>query len=137
LQAVELAQLLGDHDAVSRAAAWAIRTQDDDGGWGAPQCATSAFATALSISVLLIANVDAEPVERAVHRLVAMQEADGGWPAQPIMRIPLPIDRDPNGEGRWRLVRLAGGIVVADQHRTFTSAACLAAMARATSAGFG
>jgi squalene cyclase len=135
LQAVELALLFGDHDAVKRAAGWASRTQDDDGGWGAPDCPGSAFATAMSLSILLNAKASGAHVEQAVVRLVAMQEADGGWPSHSIMRIPLPCDRDPNDERRWRLIRFSGGVVVADQHRTFTSAACMAALARAKDEG--
>jgi squalene cyclase len=128
LQAVELALVLGDRDPVSRAADWAIRSQADDGAWSAPGAATSAFATALSLSVLLHARTGRQAVERAVSRLAALQEDDGGWPSHPIMRIPLPGDVDPD---RRRLVRLGRGIVVRDQHRTFTSAACVAALARA------
>jgi squalene cyclase len=135
LQAVELALLLGDHDAVTRAALWASRTQDEDGGWNAPGCASSPFATAMSLSILLNAKASGAHVEQAVVRLVAMQESDGGWPSHPIMRIPLPGDRDPNGERRWRLVRFSGGVLVADQHRTFTSAACITALARARTEG--
>jgi hypothetical protein len=136
LQAVELALLVGDHDAISRAALWASRTQDDDGGWNAPGCAGSPFATAMSLSILLNAKASGAHVEQAVVRLAAMQESDGGWPSHPIMRIPLPSDRDPNGERRWRLVRFSGGVLVADQHRTFTSAACIAALARARTEGW-
>lgn len=135
LQAVELALLFGDHDAVTRAAVWASRTQDDDGGWSAPDCAGSPFATAMSLSILLNARASGTHVEQAVVRLVAMQEADGGWPSHPIMRIPLPCDRDPNGERRRRLVRFSGGVLVADQHRTFTSAACIAALVRTEGGG--
>ena len=35
----------------------------------------------------------------------------------------------PIGEDRWRVVRFGGGIEVSDQHRLFTSAACVAALA--------
>jgi squalene cyclase len=126
VQAVELALSVGDHDSVNRAAEWAMRSQADDGAWSAPGAATSAFATALSLSILLHAGASGPPVERAISSLVALQDDDGGWPSHPIMRIPLPGDRDPDG---WRLVRLGGGIVVRDQHRTFTSAACAAALA--------
>jgi squalene-hopene/tetraprenyl-beta-curcumene cyclase len=131
LQAVELALSLGDDDAVRRAAEWAIRSQADDGAWSAPGAATSAFATASSLSVLLDAGVSGQPVERAISRLAALQEDDGGWPSHPIMRIPLPGDVDPD---KRRLLRLGGpgrGVVVRDQHRTFTSAACVDALARA------
>lgn len=129
LQAVELALLVGDHAPVERAAAWAIRTQQDDGGWNAPGVATSAFATALSLSILANARTASRgPVERAVERLVALQESDGGWLSHPIMRIPLPGDAHPNRQRRWPFSRLRRGIVVSDQHRTFTSAACLTAL---------
>ena len=134
LQAVELALSLGDHDPVSRAAEWAIRSQADDGAWSAPGAATSAFATALSLSVLLNARASREPVERAILRLAAIQDEDGGWPSHPIMRIPLPRDVDPDRRRRWRLGGLGSGLVVRDQHRTFTSAACVAALARAREA---
>jgi squalene cyclase len=119
-RAVELAVWLGDHEVISHAAHWVLRT----GGLDA-----SAFATALSLSVLLDAGASGEAVERTMARLVALQDEDGGWPSLPIMRIPLPGDRDPD---RRRLVR-GRGIVVRDQHRTFTSAACVAALARTKS----
>jgi squalene-hopene/tetraprenyl-beta-curcumene cyclase len=134
LQAVELALLLGDHDAVRRAGEWVMRNQADDGGWSAPGASTSAFATALSLSVLVSARASRDPVERAVLRLAALQDEDGGWPSHPIMRIPLPRDVDPDKKSRWRFGRLGRGVVVGDQHRTFTSAACVAALARARQA---
>jgi squalene-hopene/tetraprenyl-beta-curcumene cyclase len=129
LQAVELAVLQPDHDAVGRAAEWALRSQGEDGAWGAPGAATSAFATAMSLSLLLNARASRHAVDCAVARLIALQEDDGGWPTHPIMRIPLPGDVEPD---RRRLWRLGGrGIVVRDQHRAFTSAACIAALAQA------
>jgi squalene cyclase len=132
LQAVELAVLLADHDAVGRAAEWALRSQADDGAWSAPGAATSAFATALSLSLLLNARASGHPVERAIWRLAALQEDDGGWPSHPIMRIPLPGDVEPDKRRRWRLG--GRGLVVRDQHRTFTSAVCVAALAQAREA---
>jgi squalene-hopene/tetraprenyl-beta-curcumene cyclase len=133
LQAVELAVSLGDHDAAGRAAEWAIRSQADDGAWSTPGVATSAFATALSLSVLLNAEASRRPVDRAISTLAALQDDDGGWPSHPMMRIPLPSDADPDRRRRWRFGGLGRGVVVRDQHRTFTSAACVAALARARS----
>jgi squalene cyclase len=128
LQAAEFAASMGDREAVGRAAEWALRGQDGDGAWSAPGAATSAFATALSLSVLLRAGTRGHLVERAVSRLVALQEVDGGWPSHPTLRIPLPGDVDPDR----RRPRLGGrGIVVADHRRTFTSAVCVAALAQA------
>lgn len=134
LQAVELAVAFGGHDLVHRAAEWAIRGQGADGGWAAPGVATSAFATAMCLSVLVLAGACGEPTDRAIRRLAALQQEDGGWPSHPIMRIPLPGDPDPDRRGRWRPIRFDGGVVVQDHHRTFTSAACVAALARARDA---
>lgn len=119
LQAVELAVVVGDREPVVRAAEWALRTA----GVAAP-----AFETALALSVLVHGGADRGAVERAVERLAALQDDDGGWSSHPIMRIPLPGVVDPD---RPRRVRVRGGIVVQDQHRTFTSAACVAALALA------
>jgi squalene cyclase len=120
-QAVEFATTRGERDVVNQAAVWALRNQAD--------FASSAFATAMSLSILVSADADAGAIDRAVQDLVALQQADGGWPSRPIMRIPVPADRDPNGEDRWRVVRFGGGIEVSDQNRLFTSAACVAALA--------
>jgi hypothetical protein len=43
-----------------------------------------------------------------------------------MMRIPYPGDRDPDRPRR----RGFRGLLVADQHRTFTTATCVAALAR-------
>jgi squalene cyclase len=118
-QAVAFAAARGERDVVKRAAAWALRNRADS--------VRSAFATAMSLSILV--SADAGAVDGAVRDLVALQQADGGWPSEPIMRIPVPADTDPDGEGRWRVVRFDGGIEVRDQHRLFTSAACVAALA--------
>jgi squalene cyclase len=126
LRAVELALAIGDRGCVARAVEWTRRTQASDGGWSAPGEHTSAFATALCLSLLVAAGADGDAVQRAAGRLVALQLEDGGWPSRPHMRIPMPSDADPD---RWRPIRLGSGAIVADQHRTFTSAACVAALA--------
>jgi squalene-hopene/tetraprenyl-beta-curcumene cyclase len=114
-QAVELATALGDREPLVRAAGWARSGTPADAG---------AFATALTLSILVDAGAD---TDRAVERLLALQAEDGGWPSAPIMRIPYPGDTDPD-RPRGRGFR---GLLVADQHRTFTTAACVAALARA------
>jgi squalene-hopene/tetraprenyl-beta-curcumene cyclase len=128
LEAVELALVLGEREAAARAVRWALGTQGDDGAWSAPGVATSAFATALSLSLLLGAGAGGRPVDRAIARLCALQADDGGWPVHPMMRIPLPGDAHPD---RRRPRPFGRGVVVRDQHRTFTSAACVAALAHA------
>lgn len=131
LRAVELALAIGDRVCVDRAAEWTRRTQASDGGWSVSGVDTSAFATALCLSLLVVAGADGDAVQRAAGRLAALQLDDGGWPSGPYMRIPMPGDADPD---RWRPIRVGSGVVVADQDRTFTSAACVAALARATAA---
>jgi hypothetical protein len=118
-QAVVLARRFGDDAALDRAAGWLLARRP--GGQGPP----GAFAAALSLSILLEARVGGPPLDEALGELLALQADDGGWPSAPIMRVPLPGDVDPD---RWRPVRLGTGLVVADQHRTFTSAACIAAL---------
>jgi squalene cyclase len=120
-QAVAFATSRGEREVVDRAAVWALRNRAD--------FASSAFAIAMTLSILLSAGVDVGAIDRAVGDLIALQEADGSWPSHPIMRIPVPPDRDPNGEDRRRIVRFSGGIEVGDQHRLFTTAACVAALA--------
>jgi len=125
LQAAELAVAFGDAAAAGRAAEWVAGSRASDG------VPPGAFATALSLSILLRGGASGRHVDAAARTLVALQDDDGGWPSEPIMRVPLPGNVDPQ---RWRPVRVAGGIVVRDQHRTFTTAACIAALALAQQA---
>jgi squalene-hopene/tetraprenyl-beta-curcumene cyclase len=115
-QAVELAAALGDREPLVRAAGWGRSVLPADAG---------AFATALTLSILAGAD-DAGAAGGAIERLVALQDEDGGWPSVPIMRIPYPGDTDPDQRRR----RGFRGLLVADQHRTFTTATCVAALAR-------
>jgi squalene cyclase len=147
LQAVGLAAEMGDKAAVGRAADWVESEQDEDGGWSAPGAAiasahgpvthgatsardeaTSAFATALSLSVLLRAGRSGPEFDRGLERLLALQEADGGWPSHPIMRIPPPDVAEPEDHGSWLANALGTGVVVGDQHRMFTTATCVGAL---------
>jgi hypothetical protein len=133
LQAVALATEVSDHAAVKRAAELALREQNEDGGWSAPGAPTSAFATALSLSVLLRAGRSGPQVDRAIERLLELQDVDGGWPSHPIMRIPPPGLAEPDSHDSWRLDGLGTGVVVRDQHRTFTTSVCVGALALARS----
>jgi hypothetical protein len=108
-----------------------LREQGDDGGWSAPGAPTSAFATALALSVLIRAGKSGAHVDRSTERLFALQDADGGWPSHPTMRIPPPGLVEPDSHDEWRTDALGTGVVIRDQHRTFTSALCLGALARA------
>jgi squalene cyclase len=132
-QASTLAASMGEPGLVRRAAVWTLRGQGDDGGWTVPgETATSSFATALALSVLAAAGFDdRRPIARGIEALTRWQQPDGSWPSHPILRIPVPADTRPSGDDRWRLIRFEGGIDVQDQHRTFTSATCVSALARA------
>jgi squalene cyclase len=134
LQAAWLARALGDDEAVSRAAEWALRSQLDDGGWAAPGAAASPFATALSLSILACAGERGAPAARAVDRLGALQEPDGAWPSHPMMRIAPPGVAEPDDHRSWRSDALGTGVVIRDQHRLFTTATCVAALALAAGA---
>lgn len=132
-QAVALALCMHDLDPVRQATGWVLRTQLPDGGWGVPAATElSSFATALSLSVLAVSGLDVQgPLARGMEAMVGLQEADGGWPSHPALRIPLPPDASRSGDPRQTLIGFPPGIVVRDQHRTFTTATCVAALADA------
>ena len=133
-QAVALARALGvGTGAVERAAQWLVETQHADGSWRAPDGpAADAFCTALGISTLAVAGVAADSLQRGADHLCRLQHEDGGFPAEPILRIPRPDETEPSTVRSWRKGELGTGVLIADQHRLFTSATCLAAQRRAT-----
>lgn len=131
LQAVELACAVGDTKAAERAADWARRELLGDVGRAT---LTSAFLTALSLSLLASTGARGPALSRAVERLDTLQDADGGWPSHAEMRIPPPGVAEPHNCDSWRIDGLGTGVVIHDQHRLFTSAACVAALARSGSA---
>lgn len=128
-QAAEFARTCQRRDLADRAAGWALRTQDDHGGWTVGG-SRSAFATAMALGILVNGATTGAPIERAVGCLAALQLPCGGWPSGPIMRIPVPAQMYPEQDERWRPIRFSGGVDVVDQHSLFTSAACVAALAR-------
>ena len=130
-QAVALADTMHDRASVQRAARWALLHQQAGGGWAEPPDTTpSAFATALTLSVLGAARSDdPRPIDGAVDELLRLQLDDGGWPSHSRLRIPVPPDARTSGDERWRPIRFAPGITTGDQRRLFTSATCVAALA--------
>jgi squalene cyclase len=134
LQAVELALLMGADQYAQRASDWALRSQTTDGAWEMPSEPHSAFATALCLSILVKVRADPTSIVRAARHLARMQDVDGGWPSHPILRIPLPGRVDPEKRRPWPFRNRVDGIVIRDQHQTFTSAACITALASARSA---
>jgi hypothetical protein len=59
---------------------------------------------------------------------VTLQAEDGGWPSDPVLRIPPPDLVEPSSYRAWRADALGTGVVVRDQHRLFTTAACVSAL---------
>lgn len=128
-QALELALSIGDAESAFRAGAWALRAQSAEGAWSLPGAPVSCFGTAWGLSILARSGVSPVAQQRAALRLVELQEADGGWASHPVMRIPMPSDREPDRSRWWRKAP-PRGVVVQDQHRCFTTASCVAALAR-------
>jgi hypothetical protein len=98
---------------------------------GVPGPACSAFATALSLAVLVRSGGHGEAVERGLLALVSLQEGDGGWPAHAAMRIPPPHVAEPDDYSLWREDGLGAGVVVRDHQRLFTTSACVSTLALA------
>jgi squalene cyclase len=134
LQAVELALWMGADQCAQLAGDWALQSQTTDGAWDMPGEPHSAFATALCLSILVKVRANPTSILRAVRHLAGMQDVDGGWPSHPILRIPLPGRVDPDKRRPWPIRNRGAGIVIRDQHRTFTSAACITALAAAQGA---
>ncbi len=123
-QAVRLGASLGDTEPIERAAKWAVRILNRDG---------PAFNIALCLSIVVSATPrDFEAINHAIDILQHHQLADGSWSSASMLRIPVPPDTTESDDRRWRLVRFDGGMEVADQQRTFTTATCVAALARAS-----
>lgn len=125
-QAVILGASLGDTDTIGRAAGWASRVLDPDG---------PAFNVALCLSIVATASPqDFDTINRVVHMVQHLQLPDGSWPSAPILRIPVPSDTADSDHLGWQLIRFDGGLEVADQHRTFTTTTCVAALLQASQA---
>lgn len=131
LQAVALACALGDPQPVTRAAAWVLSEQLPGGAWRAPGTERSAFATALSLAVMLRSGGRGDALKRGLLELINLQQGDGGWSADASMRIPPPHVAEPDGYDSWRVDDLGTGVVVRDHHRLFTTSACVSTLALA------
>jgi len=125
-QAVALGASLGRAESIRMAAGWAIRVFDPDG---------PAFNSALCLSIVASAiPSDVDTIERMIDALQRGQLSDGSWPSVPILRIPVPPDTTDSDHRGWRPIRFQGGLEVADQHCTFTTATCVAALMEARNA---
>lgn len=125
-QAVSLGASLRRTDIIARAAVWASRVFDPDG---------PAFNIALCLSIVATATPrDFDTINHMSDVLQRLQLADGSWSSVPILRIPLPADTTDSDHRGWRPIRFEGGLEVADQHRVFTTATCIAALVQAPDA---
>jgi squalene cyclase len=129
LQAVALACALGDLGPALRAAEWALSEQRPGGAWEAQEDQPSAFATALSLAVTLLAGGHGGAVRRGTLELVGLQENDGSWPGHASMRIPPPNVAEPDGYESWHVDGLGTGVIVHDHHRLFTTSVCVSTLA--------
>lgn len=119
-------QLGGTHAAL-------LARQRPDGGWSdGPAPGGGAFATAHAVLTLLLdpTRTTGAAAARGVQWLLGHQRRDGSWRALPILRIPPPMVRDPGQLAAWRVDALGTGVLLADQHRLFTTAAALRAVTR-------
>jgi squalene cyclase len=132
LQAVALGAALGEPEPAARAARWTGSEQLPSGAWSEPGAERSAFASALALAVLLRAGVTGDAITGGLRELISLQRDDGGWPGHASMRIPPPHIAEPDGYESWRVNGLGTGVVVRDQHRLFTTAACVSSLALAS-----
>jgi squalene cyclase len=131
VQAVALGAAVGEAEPGARAAGWLLSEQLPGGGWGIPGGGRSAFATALSLSVMLRVGGHRQAVRRGLLALIELQQDDGGWPSGALMRIPPPHVAEPDAYEPWRVGGLGTGVVVCDHNRLFTTSACVSALALA------
>jgi squalene cyclase len=129
LQAVALGCALGEPEPAARAARWALSRQQPGGAWGEPGAERSAFASALALAVMLRGGVQGDAVIRGLRELVSLQHDDGGWSGHAWMRIPPPHVAEPDGHQSWHVDGLGTSVVVRDQHRLFTTSACVSTLA--------
>ena len=106
----------------ARAGAWALARLDEPGSYGA-------FELANLISITGYAGMKSdERVGMAVETLIALQQANGQWPASARMRVPDPGDSNPDDCTNWTEGGRIEGAVVIDQRGIFTTATALRAL---------
>jgi squalene-hopene/tetraprenyl-beta-curcumene cyclase len=109
------------------------RDQDPSGGWRVGKDQTpGVFNTSLhALTLLLLPHEQRwEACEAAIAWLLDAQQNDGSWPGRPILRIPAPMISEPDDDATWAEVPASGtGTIVRDQHRLFTTATALWALA--------
>jgi sporulenol synthase len=90
------------------------------------QRSRSAFG--LALRVLGIAKAGRCDFAPLLEELLALQMADGSWPASARLRIPPPSLKDPRLQWNWDERNPGIGSVLVDQFRVFTSATAVRAL---------
>jgi len=119
----------GAQDCVDQARQWAAdRFDRNHVVWSRGLAAPSPFATALCVTIVAAASptdvLAAEPLCGAVQWLLETQKTDGSWQASALMRMPPGSVTD--GDERPEATAVS-----ADDHRLFTTATVLRALAMA------
>ena len=120
-EALAMADGAGDRERVRLAASWAASRIGPDGAvWSEAHAGPSAFATALAAQTMALVDEPRihEALCRSLDYLIAVQLADGSWPASARLRVPPPDAVDP-------LARPEDTLVYLDRHRTFTTGTVL------------
>jgi Prenyltransferase and squalene oxidase repeat len=124
-------------EAIAAAVDWAMQrlsprgfvaTRDHEAG--------SPFATAWCLRLLLLGKPSATlqgAIDLATQWLVEQQQPDGSWEASARLRVPLPDDLNPDRFDQWVYDGRIEGSWGLDQHRVFTTATVLQALARVQS----
>lgn len=123
---------LEDCDRIKRAATWAASRLSPNGAVVTRLHADgSPFATALCVAILRqgFGPSAVEARETAIAWLFKNQRHDGSWVPSAELRIPPPDNVDPDNIMHWSRYSRGAGAILNDQHRTFTTATVLAALA--------
>ncbi|GAO45408.1 prenyltransferase/squalene oxidase repeat-containing protein [Flavihumibacter petaseus] len=104
--------------------------QDKEGFWRDNCGHPDAFNTAFYCRSLALTTDSryAGTILKGTKWLAAVQMRDGSWPSTPMLRIPVPMITEPEAITEWRENELGTGVILADQHRLFTSMSILQAL---------
>lgn len=123
----KLLSLLGEDDAVLRAADWLSMQAASSGGWGnGYENEALPFATALAVSTLRLAkdkNKYAKKVEDGMNWLIERQQSDGSWRSSVRVREPEPQVYRP-----WEPSSRSKMTIVTDINRLFTTCSVVDAL---------
>lgn len=114
-----LAATAPDHYALRRVGSALTSSQRADGGWGSPASTPTDTALAM-LSLALSAGTASASCDRGVAYLIARQDPDGRWPADPFIKMDTNRVQTLAGTGQPRIVSFKSS--------TVTTALCLQAL---------